>query len=587
MRGNITENGATGDCDEMDSEANEASVPDSPGCFDSALSTPDVQKPRLNIETLKALENVSLEPVGPSQGGEGFPYAPGEWPNPGDKWKWKVGKRKTSHGYWADRYLILPKTLHRGKKQAWFTSKGAVEKYLMKHFPNADHETFFASFQWQIPCPPLSPTPAQDKNGGRIAYTIKRLRGSDSRCDGQTPVKIHCKAGNLKCRLETGKGKFSNALDCDICCVESGFCRECSCILCGKSVNQELGENNFVQCEGNLGEDFICGHVAHLECAVICQTAGVVRSIGLDVEYYCRRCDKKTDLLKHVLGLIPTPELSKTGTDFGSNLNLALRLVQGTQQLGARILENLFQKAVKKLQSGMQLKDIFGDFQYSSVTVNAGKVDNIKENIPSLMEPSSNTPILLTKLDCKGGIHCETVRLPASLVSTSAATNEGADLDYGIRSASRTVCSDLLQSRTLAPDMSSEKGNASAHDQFKRTRLLSKDTQSQRASDLQNLPDCIRALKLENMVFQSLHTLRQSQETEFKLAQEKLFAQKDFVLSLFQQMDGTSCEFAKNPSPSLENSADKEHEKFVNMLAIANGFGSTPKGVLRHYFGIG
>lgn len=578
MRGRITENGATGDCDEMDLDANGASVPGSPGCFDSALSTPDVQKPRSDCETLKTLENVSLEPVGPSQGGEGFPYAPGEWPNPGDKWKWKVGRRRTASGFWADRYLILPKTLQRGKKQAWFTSKNAVEKYLKKSFPDADHQTFFASFEWQIPCTPLSLASAEDNNEGVIAYDVKRLREPDSICDGQTPVKIHCKAGNAKCRLETGKGKFFNALDCDICCVESGFCRECSCILCGKSIDQELGEYYFVQCEGNQGEDVICGHVAHLECAVICQTAGVVRSIGLDVEYYCRRCDKKTDLLKHVLGLIPTPELSKTGADFESNLNLALRLVQGTQQLGARILENLFQKAVKKLQSGMQLQDIFGDLRYSSVTVNAGKVDSVKENIPSLMQPSSNTPILLTKLGCKAGIH-------SSPVSISAATNEGADLDYGIRSASRTMCSDLLQSRTLAPDMSSEKGNACAHDHLKKTRLLSEDTR--RASDLQNLPDYIRALKLENMVFQSLHMLRQSQETEFKLAQEKLFAQKDFVLSLFQQLEGTSCEFANNPSPSLENSAEKEHEKFVNMLAIANGFGSTPKGFLHHYFGIG
>lgn len=543
--GRITGNDATGDCDEMELDANGASVPSSPGCFDSALSTPDVQKPRSDFETLQTLDSASLEFVGPSQGGEGFPYAPDEWPNPGDKWKWKVGRRRTAAGFWADRYLILPKTLQCGRRQVWFTSKSSVEKYLKKSFPDADHQTFFDSFRWQIPCSPLSPTSAENNNEEGFAYAVKRLRESDSKCDGQTPVKIHCKAGNAKCHLETGTGKFSNAVDCDICCVESGFCRECSCILCGKSIDQELGEYYFIQCEGNQGEDLICGHAAHLECAVICQTAGVVRSIGLDVEYYCRRCDKKTDLLKHVLGLIPTPELSKT-VDFESSLKLALRLVQGTQQYGARILENLLQKAVKKLQSGMKLQDIFGDLQNSSVTVNAD----------------------------------QTERLPASPVSTSAATNEGAD--NGIRSASRTVCSDLLQSKTLAPDMSSEKGNASAHDQFKKTRLLSEDTR--RASDLQNSPDYIRRLKLENMVFQSLHMLRQSQETEFKLAQEKLFAQKEFVLSLFRQLEGTSCDFANNPSPSLENSAEKEHEKFVNMLAIANGFGSTPKGFLHHYF---
>jgi len=35
------------------------------------------------------------------------------------------------------------------------------------------------------------------------------------------------------------------------------------------------------------------------------------------------------------------------------------------------------------------------------------------------------------------------------------------------------------------------------------------------------------------------------------------------------------------------NTAEKEHKKFVNMLAIANGLGSTLRGFLRHYFGIG
>ncbi|WMV46951.1 hypothetical protein MTR67_040336 [Solanum verrucosum] len=54
--------------------------------------------------------------------GEGIPYAPVDWPNAGDKWGWRAGKRVTSSGTFRDRYLYLPKNFKApkgGKKNAF------------------------------------------------------------------------------------------------------------------------------------------------------------------------------------------------------------------------------------------------------------------------------------------------------------------------------------------------------------------------------------------------------------------------------------------------------------------------------------
>ncbi|KAH0665933.1 hypothetical protein KY285_027139 [Solanum tuberosum] len=39
--------------------------------------------------------------------GEGLPYAPMDWPNVGDKWGLRTGKRATNSGTFKDRYLYL------------------------------------------------------------------------------------------------------------------------------------------------------------------------------------------------------------------------------------------------------------------------------------------------------------------------------------------------------------------------------------------------------------------------------------------------------------------------------------------------
>jgi len=59
--------------------------------------------------------------------------------------------------------------------------------------------------------------------------------------------------------------------------------------------------------------------------------AGVEQSIGLDVEYYCRRCDKKTNLM-----MLVASESLEVRADVEKNLCLALRIIQGTRQIVRR-----------------------------------------------------------------------------------------------------------------------------------------------------------------------------------------------------------------------------------------------------------
>ncbi|KAJ4722478.1 Protein OBERON 1 [Melia azedarach] len=98
-----------------------------------------------------AKENNFLDPVPPFYDGEGFPYAPTDWPNPGDTWGWKVGRRISASGYYTDRFLIPPRSLQKSTCPKHFASRCSVEHYILKEFPNADIDAFFASFVWRIP----------------------------------------------------------------------------------------------------------------------------------------------------------------------------------------------------------------------------------------------------------------------------------------------------------------------------------------------------------------------------------------------------------------------------------------------------
>lgn len=100
----------------------------------------------------------ALVPVAAEQSGEGLPYAPVNWPEPGDVWGWRTGRRVAATGHFLDRYLYLPMRLSRAenpgsnrKHRLCFPSKLSVERYIKSKFPETDLEVFFASFSWRIP----------------------------------------------------------------------------------------------------------------------------------------------------------------------------------------------------------------------------------------------------------------------------------------------------------------------------------------------------------------------------------------------------------------------------------------------------
>ncbi|PNX61084.1 hypothetical protein L195_g052272 [Trifolium pratense] len=97
----------------------------------------------------------NLTPVPPEESGVGLPYAPENFPNPGDIWRWKAGKRISNNGNFRDRYLYLPPRLsapaNRTSFRGGFASKLAVERYVRERFPKANISDFFASFSWRIP----------------------------------------------------------------------------------------------------------------------------------------------------------------------------------------------------------------------------------------------------------------------------------------------------------------------------------------------------------------------------------------------------------------------------------------------------
>ncbi|KAL6581740.1 hypothetical protein OROMI_005754 [Orobanche minor] len=93
-----------------------------------------------------------LTPVPLKATGEGLPYAPVDWPNPGDVWTWKVGNKINPSGYYTHRFLIVPKRLQKTpSRKIWLGSKTSVIHYLQSEFPEADVGEFFASFTWEVP----------------------------------------------------------------------------------------------------------------------------------------------------------------------------------------------------------------------------------------------------------------------------------------------------------------------------------------------------------------------------------------------------------------------------------------------------
>lgn len=167
------------------------------------------------------------------------------------------------------------------------------------------------------------------------------------------PGSAGCKARNRTCvslisRLDE---PALSSMPCDICCSEPGFCRDCCCILCSKTVDFSRGGYSFIRCEALIGEEgSMCGHLAHLNCGLRCYMAGTVGgSIGLDAEYYCRRCDSRTELVSHVTKLLETCKSIDSPDEVDEVLSMGVSLLHGSRKSSAKLLLGSIYSALSKV----------------------------------------------------------------------------------------------------------------------------------------------------------------------------------------------------------------------------------------------
>ncbi|GMN46708.1 hypothetical protein TIFTF001_015875 [Ficus carica] len=453
-----------------------------------------------------------LMPVSPEETGEGLPYAPENWPNPGDTWGWRVGKRVSQAGHFLDRYLYLPKHLPRneasgGKGAFAFASKLSIERYIQTTFPGADVNAFFASFSWKIPAKGRSLT-----NGNNLIALSAEERLEQSLCDSSSD-NGGCKAGNKMCSslVEQVENSPLSIMVCDICCSEPRFCRDCCCILCCKTVNYTYGSYSYIRCEAVAEEGRMCGHIAHISCALRSYMAGKVGgSIGLDVEYYCRRCDVKSDLVPHVTRLLQTCKSIDTRDDIVKILKVGLSILRGSERTSAKRLLNRIELAISKLNCGTSLEDIWKvEDNFLALTPDIAGHDIAAMEVVNHLEPMDNPT--------------DSPNVPVSF-------------DW--------------------------------------------QTESQ---------------KLEEEVDHVLQALRKSQEMEYKVAEERLYSQKDYLASLYQQLDSERSELTRhitstnqdNLLSAILNRVDqikRELVKFKDMKKVASGFGKTSRGILEEHF---
>ncbi|KAK9073873.1 hypothetical protein SSX86_006467 [Deinandra increscens subsp. villosa] len=363
--------------------------------------------------------------VSDNRSGVGLPYAPEDFPKPGDKWGWKVGKRLTCSGHFVDRYLILPDRLYNEYKSAnptsianskAFNSKAAVKRFLLEAFPEMDIKAFFASFTWKIPA-------AKAKGNPNCSLDITDIFLN---CTPKFDP-AGCKAGNINCSslLETNDPDRSNIMACDICCIEPFFCHDCCCILCSRSVNSANGgDHTFIKCEAVVKDEFICGHICHIECGLRSYMAGTVGgTIGLDAEYYCRRCDSTTDLIPHVKNLLRSCETISKGEKMLKILNICVIILRGSTKTSAKSLLHHVQSAVAKLKEGNTDEDMWKPEDISAVT--AGEVSLYETMVQTVTVP---TQITFTNFDYR----IESAELEQRVEKTLASLKKSQEIEYRI-----------------------------------------------------------------------------------------------------------------------------------------------------------
>ncbi|PIA31742.1 hypothetical protein AQUCO_04900201v1 [Aquilegia coerulea] len=463
----------------------------------------------------------NLRPVTENESGQGLPYAPMDWPAPGDIWGWKVGNRINISGFWQDRYLYLPTRLQKRLGKRSFPSKPSVQRYIEKEFPDADIDAFFSSFSWRIPAKGHTDAEGETTISG-INSTGKMAPNSQSGLKSET---TECKAGNWMCRLQLQARNYSlPAMDCDICCSEPGFCRDCCCILCCKIVDWAYGGYSFIRCEAKVNENHICGHVAHIDCALRSYVAGTIEgNFNLNVEYYCRRCDEKSDLFPHVTRLLQTCESLNCRDDIEKILNLGLWILRGSQQEISKRLLHCMELVLTKLKSGICPEDVW-------------KLEDVRSAMAAgeIIHSGSN----------------------GALSGTTETISMDVDTPYKVGDIQQT------------PKLITSYGKESS--------------------------------EIEERIERTLQDLKNSQEYEYRIAEERLRAQKDFIVGLHQELQAERSALAKRTSASSDSDVDslitsimsksnqigQEVLKFKDMKGVEKGFARVPKVTLREHFGL-
>lgn len=361
--------------------------------------------------------DLHLFPVAPYTSGEGLPYAPVDWPCPGDKWRWKVGKRTVASGehFW-DRHLYLPERLQGKNKGRGFVSKVSVEQYV-RTYPGADVKAFFDSFSWKIPY--KSPSESKEHSWS----------GSQRETSG-------CKAGNKLCSSLIEPGKHpSGTVFCDICCSEPGFCRDCCCILCSNTVDADNESYSFIRCEATVENSATCGHLAHLDCGLKSHMAGTVGGrVCLDVEYYCRRCDTRTDLLPHIKKFLRICEAIGSHDDINKILKLGSRVLHGSRRSDAKRLLHIFELAMGKqhdsrVKTGTVLDDAWNVNDAQAGVIYNNENDAVKSAVEEYVDIGQGSP---KKIYENFDPVVESLKLEYDVDRTLQALKKTQELEYSI-----------------------------------------------------------------------------------------------------------------------------------------------------------
>lgn len=105
----------------------------------------------------------------------------------------------------------------------------------------------------------------------------------------------------------------------------------------------------------------------------------------------------------------------------------------------------------------------------------------------------------------------------------------------------------------------------------------------------------IDSLELEEEIDQVLRALRKAQQTEYKIAEERLLAQKNCLLNLYRQLDKERSELSMAKSSDDQDvlleailkrvdQIKREIVKLRDMEVVAKGFGKTSKDILDQHF---